>query len=141
MMPELIIDDRVINDDSDCYVIAEIGANHMGKIDVAKEMITRARECGVNAVKFQKRNNKSLFTKDMYNSPYVNENSFGSTYGEHRDALEFGLDEFSELIKHSREQGVTMITTPFDFKSADFLAELEMPAYKTASAISLIRRS
>ena len=134
MAPELIIDDRVINDDSDCYVIAEIGANHMGKIDVAKEMITRARECGVNAVKFQKRDNKSLFTKDLYNSPYVNENSFGSTYGEHRDALEFGLDEFSELIKHSREQGVTMITTPFDFKSADFLTELEMPAYKTASA-------
>ena len=72
MMPELIIDDRVINDDSDCYVIAEIGANHMGKVDVAKEMITRARECGVNAVKFQKRDNKSLFTKDLYNSPYVN---------------------------------------------------------------------
>lgn len=134
MAPELIIEDRVINNDADCYVIAEIGANHMGKLDIAKEMITRARECGVNAVKFQKRDNKSLFTKQMFDSPYENENSFGPTYGEHRDALEFGLDEFAELIKHSKEQGVTMITTPFDFKSADFLAELEMPAYKTASA-------
>ena len=134
MAPELIIEDRVINNDTDCYVIAEIGANHMGKLDIAKEMITRAKECGVNAVKFQKRDNKSLFTKQMFDSPYENENSFGTTYGEHRNALEFGLDEFSELIKHSREQGVTMITTPFDFKSADFLAELDMPAYKTASA-------
>jgi N-acetylneuraminate synthase/sialic acid synthase len=134
MSPELIIEDRVINDDADCYVIAEIGANHMGDVEIAKEMITKARESGVNAVKFQKRNSKSLFTKEMYDSPYVNANSFGATYGEHRDALEFGLDEFSELIRHSKEEGVTMITSAFDFKSADFLAELEMPAYKTASA-------
>jgi sialic acid synthase len=134
MAPELIIEDRVINDDADCYVIAEIGANHMGDVEIAKEMITKARESGVNAVKFQKRDSKSLFTKEMYDSPYVNANSFGATYGEHRDALEFGLDEFSELIKHSKEEGVTMITSAFDFKSADFLAELEMPAYKTASA-------
>ena len=61
MAPELIIEGRVISDDSDCYVVAEIGANHMGKLDIAKEMITRARECGVNAVKFQKRDNKSLW--------------------------------------------------------------------------------
>jgi N-acetylneuraminate synthase/sialic acid synthase len=134
MPPELIIEDRVINDDADCYVIAEIGANHMGDVEIAKEMITKARESGVNAVKFQKRDNKSLFTKEMYDSPYVNPNSFGPTYGEHRDALEFGLDEFSELIRHSKEEGVTMITSAFDFNSADFLAELEMPAYKTASA-------
>jgi len=134
MAPELIIEDRVINEDADCYVIAEIGANHMGDVEIAKEMITKARESGVNAVKFQKRDSKSLFTKTMYDSPYVNANSFGATYGEHRDALEFGLDEFSELIRHSKEEGVTMITSAFDFKSADFLAELEMPAYKTASA-------
>lgn len=62
-MRELEIDGTVINDESDCYVIAEIGHNHQGKLETAKEMMRIARESGVNAVKFQKRNNRVLYTR------------------------------------------------------------------------------
>jgi len=84
-------------------------------------------------VKLQKRDNRSLFTRAAYERPYDNENSFGATYGEHREALEFGESEYRELKAWAREIGVTMFATAFDFPSVDFLAKLEMPAYKVAS--------
>jgi N-acetylneuraminate synthase/sialic acid synthase len=130
----LQIDKHCISRDGpDCYVIAEIGHNHQGSIEKAKEMFRVAKGCGVNAVKLQKRDNRSLYTKAMYDMPYDNENSFGSTYGAHREALEFSREEYEELKHYSRELGLTMFATAFDFRSADFLAELEMPAYKIAS--------
>ena len=122
-----------ISDDSDCYVIAEIGNNHQGNLQKAKEMFKAAKECGVDAVKLQKRDNKSLLTRAAYDKPYENENSFGATYGEHREALEFGRIEYVELKKYAEELGLTMFSTAFDIKSADFLAELDMPLYKVAS--------
>lgn len=133
MPRELLIDGCRISDDSDCYVIAEIGHNHQGSLEKAKEMFRVAKECGVNAVKLQKRDNRSLYTREMYDQPYVNENSFGATYGLHREALEFGREEYAELQRYARELGVTFFATAFDFASADFLADLEMPAYKIAS--------
>ncbi len=78
-----------ISDQGPCYVIAEIGHNHQGNLKVAMDMVKTAADCGVDAVKFQKRDNKALFNKAMYNKPYDNENSFGLTYGEHREFLEF----------------------------------------------------
>ncbi len=133
MPRKLIIDNFEISDSSDCYVIAEIGHNHQGSLEKAKQLFKAAAECGVNAVKLQKRDNKTLFTKAAYYKPYENENSFGLTYGEHREALEFGRDEYVELQKYARELGVTMFATAFDIPSADFLAELDMPVYKIAS--------
>ena len=65
--------------------------------------------------------------------PYDNESSFGATYGEHREALEFGRDEYVELQRHANELGLTFFATAFDFASADFLAEIDVPAYKIAS--------
>ncbi|MBM4260391.1 MAG: N-acetylneuraminate synthase [Deltaproteobacteria bacterium] len=123
----------VARDGADCYVIAEIGHNHQGDLGKAKEFFRAAKECGVNAVKLQKRDNRTLYTRTMYESPYENENSFGPTYGAHREALEFGRNEYVELKRYARELGITMFATAFDFRSADFLAELEMPAYKIAS--------
>lgn len=128
-----MIESQVIDDDSDCYVIAEIGHNHQGNLEKAKGLFLRAKECGVNAVKLQKRDNCSLYTRAMYDMPYNHENSFGPTYGAHREALEFGRDEYVELKRYARELGLTMFATAFDFASADFLAELDMPAYKIAS--------
>src|SRR5215470_18009893 len=122
-----------INDNSDCYVIAEIGHNHQGSVEKAKQLFLQAKECGVNAVKLQKRDNATLYTKAMYEKPYENENSFGLTYGAHREALEFGRAEYVELQRYAAELGVTMFATAFDFRSADFLAELNMPVYKIAS--------
>lgn len=132
-MRELVIDRVVINDESDCYVIAEIGHNHQGNLDRCKEMFRLARECGAHAVKLQKRDNRSLYTREMYDKPYDNENSFGPTYGAHREALEFGRDQYRELQRYSRELGITFFATAFDMASADFLAALDMPAYKIAS--------
>jgi sialic acid synthase len=132
-MRELFIENTRIADDSDSYVIAEIGHNHQGSLEKAKEMFRIAKECGVNAVKLQKRDNRSLYTKAMYNSSYENENSFGSTYGEHREALEFGRAEYIELQEYAKNLNLTLFATAWDFKSVDFLAELNMPAYKVAS--------
>lgn len=133
MKRELVIKDVVVNDDSDSYVIAEIGHNHQGSLDKAKELFHAAKECGVNAVKLQKRDNRGLYTRALYNSTYDNENSFGDTYGAHREAIEFGKDEYVELQRFCQEIGVMFFATAWDFKSADFLAELGIPAYKIAS--------
>ena len=132
-MRELTIDGKVIQDDSDCYVIAEIGHNHQGRLETAKEMFRVAKECGADAVKLQKRNNRSLFTKAQYDKPYDHENSFGKTYGEHREFLEYGFIEYKELINYAEEIGITLFATAFDFFSADFLAKLNIPAFKIAS--------
>ena len=133
MPRELTIGATRVHDDGDCYVIAEIGHNHQGSVEKAKEMFRTAKDCGVDAVKLQKRNNRTLYTRSMYESPYDNENSFGTTYGAHREALEFGWDEYVELKRHAAEIGVTFFATAFDFESADFLAKLDVPAYKIAS--------
>lgn len=133
MSAELKIQGRVINKDSDCFVIAEIGHNHQGSLDKAREMFRAAKECGVDAVKLQKRHNKSLFTKAMFDRPYENENSFGPTYGLHREALELGKSDYVALQKYAKELGLIMFATAFDIPSADFLGDLNMPAYKIAS--------
>ncbi len=80
----LSVDGFEINDGGDCYVIAELGHNHQGDLEQAKQMIHAAAECGCNAVKFQKRSNRTLYTREFYEQPYDNEFSFGRTYGEHR---------------------------------------------------------
>jgi sialic acid synthase len=133
MNRELSIDGHRIADDTDCYVIAEIGHNHQGDLEKARQLFHRAKECGVHAVKLQKRDNRSLYTAAMYDKPYDNENSFGRTYGEHREFLEFGRDEYVELQKTARQLGLTFFATAFDVPSADFLESLDTPAYKLAS--------
>ncbi|MFL5892032.1 MAG: N-acetylneuraminate synthase family protein [Solirubrobacterales bacterium] len=130
----LEIDGRVIGDHTDCYVIAEIGHNHQGSLKQAIELFKKAAECGVDAVKLQKRDNRALYTTEYYNRPYDHENSFGTTYGEHREVLEFGRDEYLELQQVARDLEITMLATAFDVPSADFLAELDVPAIKIASA-------
>lgn len=132
-MRQLDIDGCIIDDASDCYVIAEIGHNHQGDVATAKKMFHAAKEAGAHAVKLQKRDNRSLFTREMYERPYDNENSYGATYGAHREALEFGEAEYRDLQQYAREIGVTFFATAFDANSAAFLADLDMPAFKMAS--------
>jgi N-acetylneuraminate synthase/sialic acid synthase len=122
-----------IGDESPCYVIAEIGHNHQGNLDKARELFREAKLAGAHAVKLQKRDNRGLYTKAAYNKPYDNENSFGATYGEHREFLEFGQREYRELKAYAAELGVDFFSTAFDVASADFLEELGVPAYKIAS--------
>jgi len=133
MRRELTIASTRVHDEGDCYVVAEIGHNHQGSVDKAKQLFRAAKDCGVDAVKLQKRSNRTLYTRAMYESPYDNENSFGLTYGEHREALELGWEAYLELQRYAAEIGVAFFATPFDIESADLLAKLDVPAYKIAS--------
>jgi N-acetylneuraminate synthase/sialic acid synthase len=114
-------------------VIAEIGHNHQGSLAKARELFREAKLAGADAVKLQKRDNRGLYTRAAYNRPYDNENSFGPTYGEHREFLEFGLEEYRDLQAYARELDVDFFATAFDVASADFLGTLDVPAYKIAS--------
>src|SRR3954447_8977448 len=129
----LTIDGVEIHDGGACYVIAEVGHNHQGDLQQAKDLIDAAKDCGADAVKLQKRANRSLYTSEFYEQPYDNEFSFGHTYGEHREALELSPEDYRELQAHARAAGITFFATAFDVESADFLAELDMPAFKFAS--------
>ncbi|MFE0149159.1 N-acetylneuraminate synthase family protein [Nonomuraea sp. NPDC059007] len=131
---ELAIAGRVISDGSDAYVIAEIGHNHEGDLDKAEELVLKAAAAGASAAKLQKRENTTLYTKAMYDEPYTGRNSYGATYGAHREALEFGHHEYTHLAKVAGEAGIDFISTAFDFASVDFLVGIGVPAIKLASA-------
>ena len=133
MAGTLTIGTHRIGDDHPCYVIAEIGHNHQGSLERARELFREAKLAGAHAVKLQKRHNRSLYTRAAYNKPYDNENSFGSTYGEHREFLEFEFEEYSQLQAYAKELGVDFFATAFDLQSADFLNALDVPAFKIAS--------
>jgi N-acetylneuraminate synthase/sialic acid synthase len=122
-----------ISDESAPFVIAEIGHNHQGSLEKALQLIRAAAASGATAVKLQKRNNKRLFTAEAYNEPYNSGNAFGSTYGSHRDFLEFGLDQYQQCINEAKKLDVTFFATAFDFDSADFLNDIGMPIFKIAS--------
>lgn len=130
----LEIDKKLITDNNGCYVIAEIGHNHGGNLATCKQMFKAAKDCGCDAVKLQKRDNRSLYTKAFYNQPYDNKNSYGRTYGEHREALEFGARDYLTLQDYAKKLDITFFATAFDHRSVLFLEQLEMPCYKTASA-------
>jgi sialic acid synthase len=131
---ELYIGGERISDDGDCYVIAEVGHNHQGSVEQAMRLFEAAKSSGANAVKLQKRSNRELYTRDYFSRPYEHENSYGSTYGEHREFLEFERGEYQELKSYSREIGITFFATAFDPTSVEFCEDLDMPAYKIASA-------
>jgi N-acetylneuraminate synthase len=118
------------------YVIAEIGCNHKGEMELAKELIKVAKIfCNVDAVKFQKRNNKELLTEEQYNNPHPNPiNSYGDTYGAHREYLEFGVKQHQELKDYCEEIGVTYSTSVWDVTSAKEIAALHPEFIKIPSA-------
>ena len=116
------------------FIIAEIGHNHQGNIKTAMQLIKEAKNAGADAVKLQKRDNKSLYTSKFYNSPYDNPNSYGDTYGEHREYLEFDAAQYKDLISFSKDLNIEFFSTPFDFKSLEFLEKLDLKMYKISSA-------
>lgn len=117
-------------------VIAEIGCNHRGDLDTAKELIRIAAQvCKADVAKFQKRNNRELLGEVEYNRPHpVPENSYGATYGAHRDFLEFDTDQHRELIATCKEHGIAYSTSVWDLTSAREMAALEPPLLKIPSA-------
>jgi N-acetylneuraminate synthase/sialic acid synthase len=129
----MIVDGVTINDESDVYVIAEIGHNHQGDIEKCKEMFRVAKECGCTAVKLQKRDNRALYTRAMYEEPYNSENAYAPTYGAHREHLEFNREQYLQLMYYARGIGITFFSTAFDIPSADLLESIDVPCYKIAS--------
>lgn len=118
------------------FIIAEIGCNHKGEMKIAKELIKVAKIfCNVNAVKFQKRNNKELLTEQQYNDPHPNPvNSYGHTYGAHREYLEFDVNQHKELKDYCEEIGLTYSTSVWDVTSAKEIASLQPEFIKIPSA-------
>ncbi|WP_150526526.1 N-acetylneuraminate synthase family protein [Roseibium sediminis] len=117
-------------------VIAEIGCNHKGSMDIACEMIQiAARDCKVEAAKFQKRHNRSLLPPQVYDAPHpVPANSYGRTYGEHREFLEFTVQQHKELMEECRLNGIVYSTSVWDVISAQEIAALKPQMIKVPSA-------
>ena len=120
-------------------IIAEIGCNHKGDMNIARKMITTAATyCKADVVKFQKRYNKELLTEEEYNAPHPNPvNSYGYTYGEHREFLEFDLDQHRQLKKWCEELGIIYSTSVWDLTSAQEITSLHPAMIKVPSACNL----
>lgn len=118
------------------YIIAEAGCNHMGQMEIARELInTAAIFCKADAIKFQKRCPKELLTPEQYNAPHPNPvNSYGNTYGEHREFLEFTVEQHAQLKKWCEEVGITYSTSVWDMTSAKEIASLNPAFIKIPSA-------
>lgn len=96
------------------FIIAEIGQNHQGELEMAKKMIKAAQEAGVDCVKFQKSNLKAKFTDSALSRPYITENSWGATYGEHKEFLEFSIDQFAELKEYAESLDLVFSASAMD---------------------------
>lgn len=117
-------------------LIAEAGCNHMGQMEIAKQLIkTAAIYCEADVIKFQKRCNRELLTEEKYNAPHPNPaNSYGKTYGEHREFLEFTVEQHAQLKKWCEEFGIIYSTSVWDVTSAKEIAELAPQLIKIPSA-------
>ena len=119
-------------------IIAEIGCNHKGEMEIAKQLLTIAAQSDVEVAKFQKRTNKELFTEEQYNAPHPNPmNSYGDTYGEHREYLEFDINQHKALKTYAEGLGLIYSTSVWDLTSAQQIASLAPDLIKIPSACNL----
>ena len=119
-------------------IIAEIGCNHKGDIKIAQDLIKAAKRCGADVAKFQKRNNKMLLNKKEYESPHPEPwNSYGNTYGLHREALEFNIDQHKELQDFCSTIGIEYTSSVWELDSAKEISELNPLFIKVPSATNL----
>jgi N-acetylneuraminate synthase/sialic acid synthase len=132
-MAQINLDGTLITEASPAYVIAGIGHNHMGDVDVALQMVDTAAAVGVDCVKFQRIDAERLFTQAAYAEGYNSENAFAATYGQHRDALTLSDDDFKRVMEKCDQRGVTFACTPFEEWSADFLYSIGCEVFKMAS--------
>ena len=115
-------------------VMAEIGCNHMGDVEIAKELLTLAKQCGCDYGKFQKRCPKELLTKEQYEAPHPNpRNSYGDTYGAHREFLELTVEQHRELKEHCDVIGLGYSCSVWDLTSAREIASLKPDLIKVGS--------
>jgi len=128
---EVKIGDKRIGEGHPCFVVAEIGINHNGRLELAKEMISAAINVGADAVKFQKRTIDTIYTAEELAKP--RESPFGETNGDLKRGLEFGLEEYREIDGYCRQKGIMWFASCWDIQSVDFIDQFSPPCYKIAS--------
>ncbi|KAM9792677.1 N-acetylneuraminic acid synthase a [Neosynchiropus ocellatus] len=124
---------RMIGGDNPCFIIAEIGQNHQGDMEIAKKMIKMAKDCGADCAKFQKSELDWKFNRKALARPYHSKHSWGATYGEHKRHLEFNHEQYRELQKYAEEVGIFFTASGMDEMAVEFLHELNVPFFKVGS--------
>ena len=127
------IGNKIIGDNHPCFIIAEIGINHNGSLEMAKKLISIAHFFGCDAVKFQKRTVEDVYTKEELNTP--RQSVFGNTNGDLKRGLEFGYDEYREIDKYCKNLSILWFASCWDKKSVDFMEQFDVCAYKIPSAL------
>lgn len=127
------ISGKIVGDNQPCFVIAEIGINHNGSLDIAKQLIDVAVVFGADAVKFQKRTVELVYSPEELAKP--RESPFGSTNGDLKRGLEFGFEQYKEIDRYCRDKGIIWFASSWDEKSVDFMAQFDPPCYKIASPL------
>jgi len=115
-----------------CFIVAEIGINHNGNLDLAKRLIDAAAHAGCDAVKFQKRTVEVVYSQEDLSRP--RENPFGPTNGDLKRGLELGEAEYREIDRHCKEKNILWFASCWDHASVDFIARFDPPCFKIASA-------
>jgi N-acetylneuraminate synthase len=131
-LPEVRLGSKLVGPGKPCYVIAEIGINHNGDIDIAKKLINVASGAGCDAVKFQKRTIDVVYSPEELAKP--RESPFGETNGDLKYGLEFGLEEYKEIDRYCHEVKIDWFASCWDEASVDFIARFKVPCFKIASA-------
>ena len=131
-MPEIRLANHIVSNENPCYVIAEIGINHNGDVEIAKKLVDLALASGCNAVKFQKRTIEVVYSPEELARP--RESPFGTTNGELKYGLEFGQDEYEEIDRYCREKKIVWFASCWDEQAVDFIDQFNVPCYKIASA-------
>jgi len=132
-MKPIMIGKKAVGYDSPCFIVAEIGLNHNGSVEIAKQLIDMAKKTGCDAVKFQKRTSEICVPKSQWN--IERDTPWGRmTYIEYRHKIEFGLKEYAEIDKYCRERDIIWFASPWDEPSVDFLEKFNPPCHKVPSA-------
>ena len=126
------IADKYIGENYPCFIIAEIGINHNGSINLAKKMIDIAVTTGCDAVKFQKRTIDIVYTQEELAKE--RKSVFGNTNGDLKRGLEFSYEQYQEIDKYCKEKGIIWFASCWDEQSVDFIEQFDVPCYKIASA-------
>lgn len=132
MSKSVRIGTKYVGEGFPCFVVAEIGINHNGDLEITKKLIDAAMHAGCDAVKFQKRTIEVVYTPEELARPRPN--PFGSTNGDLKRGLEFGYEEYAEINQYCREKGILWYASCWDEGSVDFIEQFDPPCYKIASA-------
>ena len=131
-MNNISFNNRKVGNGHPCYIIAEIGINHNGDIEIAKKLIDLAKVAGCDAVKFQKRTVDVVYSPEELAKP--RESPYGNTNGDLKYGLEFGLEEYQEIDRYCKEKKIHWFASCWDEGSVDFIEQFDVPCYKIASA-------